>query len=210
MAAEPSGCSPWPIPVSVGSLPDSWRHPPIVHLAPVVHEVGKAFAGFFPNSLVAITPQGLLRHWDESGIVRQGSWTGDDGLLESCDVAVFSEEDVAGDGDFLERCIRQVKLVALTRGARGAILFWDGREEAFPAFPVEETDPTGAGDVFAAAFLIEYNLTKDPRRSAAFACCAASFAVEQPGMAGVPDRASVEARLAVYGRREQDSQDSNG
>jgi sugar/nucleoside kinase (ribokinase family) len=66
------------------------------------------------------------------------------------------------------------------------------------AFTVKEVDPTGAGDVFAAAFLIEYNLTGDPRHSTAFACCAASFAVERPGLTGIPDRAAVENRLAAY------------
>jgi 1D-myo-inositol 3-kinase len=59
-------------------------------------------------------------------------------------------------------------------------------------------DPTGAGDVFASGFLIEYHLARDPWRAAAFACCAASFAVERPGLEGIPDRESVERRLALY------------
>lgn len=185
-------------PLSPDFLPGEWSGAGIVHLAPVAHEIGGAFAGRFPGALVAITPQGLLRRWDDEGLVRQGPWAGDDRLLRSCQVAVFSADDLAGDEGFLARCVRAVPLVILTRGADGATLYSEGRQEHFAAFPVEEVDPTGAGDVFAAAFLIEYNHTGDPRHSAAFACCAASFAVQQPGLAGIPNRAAVERRLAVY------------
>ncbi len=185
-------------PVPPALLSREWRHTPIVHLAPVAHEVSGEFIRLFSASLLGLTPQGLLRYWDGDGVVRQGSWAGDDALLDGCGVVVLSEEDLDGDRDFLDRCIRRVPIVLLTAGAEGATMFCKGREEHCSAFPVEEVDPTGAGDVFAAAFLIEYNLTGDPRHSAAFACCAASFAVEAPGLSGIPDRAAVENRLALY------------
>lgn len=187
-------------PLTPDALPADWRRAPVVHLAPVTREVSASFAGLFPSSLVAITPQGLLRYWDADGIVRHGPWAGDDELLRACQVAVFSEEDLAGDAGFLERCIGLVPLVALTGGSNGATLFWGGKEERVPAFQTREVDPTGAGDVFAAAFLIEYNLTRDPLHSAAFACCAASYAVEAPGLTGIPNREAVEKRLELYRR----------
>ena len=185
-------------PIQAASVPDAWRSTPVVHLGPVAHEVDSSFAGLFPHSLVCLTPQGLLRRWDDEGMVRHGKWTEDSALLDGCDVVVFSEEDLTGDAGFLTLSVERVPLVLLTQGAHGATLFHDGRSEQFRAFPVEEIDPTGAGDVFAAAFLIEYNLTGDPRHSTAFACCAASFAVERPGLGGIPDRAAVEERLALY------------
>ena len=39
---------------------------------------------------------------------------------------------------------------------RGALLMERGRETHVPAFEVVEADPTGAGDVFATAFMIRY------------------------------------------------------
>lgn len=187
-------------PVSAGAVPAAWRDTPIVHLAPVVHELGADFATLFPDSLVGLTPQGMLRCWDASGLVRQGRWAGDDALLSACNVVVLSEEDLVGDPDFLPLCAKRIPLVALTRGAEGATLYVRGRPTEVPAFPAREVDPTGAGDVFAAAFLVELHGTRDPYHSAAFASCAASFAVEGPGLEGVPDRASVEARLKLYRR----------
>jgi len=185
-------------PVPVTSVPEAWRNATIIHLAPVAYEVDRAFPKVFPRSLIGLTPQGLLRRWDGEGTVRQGRWAGDAALLEGCHTVAFSDEDLAGDRGFLPLCVERVPLVLLTQGARGATLFQGRQREHFPAFRVEEIDPTGAGDVFAAAFLIEYNLTGDPRHSTAFACCAASFVVERPGLAGIPDRPAVEGRLAAY------------
>ena len=186
--------------VPAEAVPKAWTGSPIVHLAPVAHEIDGSLLEPFSASLIGLTPQGLLRRWDAGGVVRQGPWRGDDRLLAGSQVVIFSEEDLAGDPDFLPRCLDRVPITLLTQGARGATIFVRGDPREFPAFSVREVDPTGAGDVFAAAFLIEYHRTRDPYHSAAFACCTASFAVEQPGLEGVPDRAKVEERLQGYRR----------
>ncbi|MEE8370045.1 MAG: PfkB family carbohydrate kinase, partial [Dehalococcoidia bacterium] len=59
-------------------------------------------------------------------------------------------------------------------------------------------DPTGAGDAFAAAFLIHLWETGDGWQSARFAACAASFVIEREGTAAIPDRDQIEARLRRY------------
>jgi 1D-myo-inositol 3-kinase len=184
--------------IQPGDVPAPWLHSAIVHLAPVVHEVGPHFSRLFAASLVGLTPQGLLREWDGDGQVRQGKWQEDGAVLSGCRVVIFSEEELAGDPDFLSICRKRVPITLLTRGARGATLFLGSQLRDFPAYPVEEVDPTGAGDVFAAAFLIEYHRTGDPAAAAAFACCAASFAVERPGTEGMPTRSMVERRLHDY------------
>jgi 1D-myo-inositol 3-kinase len=86
--------------------------------------------------------------------------------------------------------------VVLTRGARGCTVFQQGREPFdSPAFHAHEFDPTGAGDVFTAAFLIRLHETGDVVESARFANCVASFAVEAEGVTGIPTRAMVEERM---------------
>jgi sugar/nucleoside kinase (ribokinase family) len=47
----------------------------------------------------------------------------------------------------------QLELVVLKRGAKGATVFSRDTETSVPAAPVEEVDPTGAGDCFDAGFL---------------------------------------------------------
>jgi sugar/nucleoside kinase (ribokinase family) len=43
--------------------------------------------------------------------------------------------------------------VAITRGDRGSLVQWFGREAAIPAYAVQTVDTTGAGDMYAGAFL---------------------------------------------------------
>jgi sugar/nucleoside kinase (ribokinase family) len=69
-----------------------------------------------------------------------------------------------------------------------------------PALPRAEVDPTGAGDVFAAAFLVRYHETGDALEAAAFAACAASCVVEGIGASTLGDRAEVLRRTALRER----------
>jgi sugar/nucleoside kinase (ribokinase family) len=59
-------------------------------------------------------------------------------------------------------------------------------------------DPTGAGDVFAAAFLVAYAEQRDPVAAARFANVTASFSIEGRGITSIPDRAKVLQWLAAH------------
>ena len=90
------------------------------------------------------------------------------------------------------------RMVIIKKGEHGAFLFKETSIFFAPAYPLEEVfDPTGAGDVFAAAFLVGYHERNDPQEAAVFACCAASCAVEGVGTSSLGDRAEVERRMAV-------------
>ena len=78
-------------------------------------------------------------------------------------------------------------LGALTFAERGAILFVNGERYNIPAAPATEVEPTGAGDVFAAAFLVRYNLTGDPFEAASYAAAAGALTVEAAGNSRRPD-----------------------
>ncbi|MCH8062661.1 MAG: hypothetical protein IH861_09170 [Chloroflexi bacterium] len=157
-------------------------------------ELDKDILSIFTDSVVMASIQGWLRRWDEDGRVSSGDWNGDD-ILPGVDAAILSEDDIS-DSKRLERWKDLTPVLIFTRGARGAELHYEGRWNHIDAFPVNEIDPTGAGDVFAAAYLVRYRETGDPLESARFAACAASFCVEKPGVQGIASRARVEARLA--------------
>ena len=89
--------------------------------------------------------------------------------------------------------------LAITRGVSGARIYTKGHRYLVPAFERNVQDPTGAGDVFAAGFLVALREGQEAIDAAQFATCAASFAVESVGVEGVPpSREAVEARLAEY------------
>jgi sugar/nucleoside kinase (ribokinase family) len=88
-----------------------------------------------------------------------------------------------------------VPIVVVTRGPDGALLYLDGNPpEAFPGYAAREVDPTGAGDVFAAAFLCRLRATGDPRAAADFANRVAALSVEGEGILGIPTRTQLLAR----------------
>ena len=181
-------------PIAASDVPEKWRSAPLVLLGPLAGELSKDILDIFTDSVVMASMQGWLRRWDEDGRVSSGHWNGDD-ILPGVDAAILSEDDIT-DSRNLERWKDLTPVLIFTRGARGAELHCEGRWNHIDAFPVTEIDPTGAGDVFAAAYLVRYRETGEPLESAGFASCAASFCVEKPGVHGIASRALVEARLA--------------
>ncbi len=181
-------------PIAASDVPEKWRSAPLVLLGPLAGELNKDILSIFTGSVVMASIQGWLRRWDEDGRVSSGHWNGDD-ILPGVDAAILSEDDIT-DSRNLEHWKDLTPVLIFTRGARGAELHYEGRWNHIDAFPVTEVDPTGAGDVFAAAYLVRFRETGDPLESACFAGCAASFCVEKPGVQGIASRALVEARLA--------------
>ena len=108
----------------------------------------------------------------------------------------LSEHDLP-EGQDPHSLLPFVPIVAVTRGWRGVSLLSREGELEVAGFPRPEVDPTGAGDVFAAAFLVGYHERNDPQEAAVFACCAASCAVEGVGTSSLGDRAEVERRMAA-------------
>ena len=181
-------------PLGIDDVPYEWRAAPLVMLAPLAHEVEEDLATAFPRATVLASVQGWLRRWDGEGLVSPAYWDGDR-VLPHVDAAVLSVDDL-GSPDWLGRWKEKTPVLIVTSGAGGSTVYLRGRHD-IPAFPVEEVDPTGAGDVFGAAYLIRYAETGDVLRSALFASCSASFCVEAHGSRNVPSRAEVEARLGT-------------
>ena len=186
-------------PITLDDIPVAWRAAPIVHLGPVLGETPEHFVHHFPHALLGVTPQGWMRAWDSAlpGPIRYRLWRPADDLLARIDALVLSIEDVKGDEELVAGYARHCALVALTRGAQGATLFVRGQPHHIEAFPAIERDPTGAGDVFAAALLVRLRETGDPFEAARFAACVAAGSVEGQGASRIPTRAEVEQRLAA-------------
>jgi sugar/nucleoside kinase (ribokinase family) len=181
-------------PILPTDVPAAWQQPAIVLLGPVAGEVDPAFARAFPPARLGVTPQGWMRQWDGEGRVRPRAWASATEVLAEADALILSEEDLDSSRDALAHYIAITPAVVLTAGWRGATLYWEGKAIAIPPRRAREVDPTGAGDVFAAAFLIRWHETDDPVAAARFANMVASLSVEAPGLAAIPTRADVETR----------------
>jgi len=176
-------------------LPIGWQRPPIVHLGPVAAEVEPRFIDVVAPQILGVTPQGWLRSWDRSGRVTVCEWPDAERVLARADVAIISEEDLRDDWSRIDAYARMARLLVVTVGARGAIVCSRGKRERVPAYDVVQTDATGAGDVFAAAYMVHLHRTADPIESAQFANCAASFVVEGLGTTSIPGLEQVQERM---------------
>ena len=183
--------------IKTEDIPPAWRETKIVLLGPLAGELEGSIVEIFPRSLIGVTPQGWMRCWDEDGRVFPKPWDGAAEVLNYAKVVVFSEKDVQGDENIIQAYARMAEILVVTHGPGGATVYHRGEARRLPAFETVEIDPTGAGDVFAAAYLIELERSGDPYAAAHFANCVASFVVEKPGAEGIPTLEQVERRLAL-------------
>ena len=168
----------------------------VAYLCPIADEVDPDCIHSLNCALIGVTPQGWMRQRDgDSQVVRPKRWDSASAILPSADVLILSDEDLSAYPDELEKYIELTRIVVLTKGKYGATLYENGRILDSQAYPANEIDPTGAGDVFAAAFLIKYYETRLPQEALNFAHCAASFAVEGAHTTNIPTLGSIQNRL---------------
>jgi sugar/nucleoside kinase (ribokinase family) len=142
--------------MSVDAIGDAWtprdaravnRHVRWVHVAALLRSD-------FPAETLAELARGRRLLLDAQGLVRQPQVGPlqldadfDSELLRHVSILKLAEEEAAivGEVDVPERIV--------TLGSRGSIVYADGRQTRVPAWPLVR-DPTGAGDVFSAAYLV--------------------------------------------------------
>ena len=183
------------MPIDLAMVPEQWRSAPIVHLGPVAAEVDPMLVRAFSNSLVGLTPQGWMRKWDEEGRVSFSEWPEASFVLSQAGAAVLSIEDVQGNENIIEEMASSIRVLAVTEGANGARLYWNGDLRRFRPPAMKEVDPTGAGDIFAAAFFTRLYSTRDPWEAARFATHLAAQSVTRVGLDGIPTPEEVQASM---------------
>jgi sugar/nucleoside kinase (ribokinase family) len=132
-------------------------------------------------------------------------------ILRRADMVGMSHLDVAHDTSLGDLCrfLHPGARLLVTQGGHGGLLVTTGDQgpvEVLRYLPTPtdgEVDPTGAGDTFLAALLtalVRRRLAGSRGQSVAralrFAAAAGSLAVEDVGLAGVPDRTAVLLRRA--------------
>lgn len=176
-------------------IPDPWRVAPIVHLGPVAQEVEPSLVRSFPASLIGVTPQGWLRAWDSEGRVYPSEWPEATFVLQRASAAVISIEDVDNDEGRIDELASSCSILAVTEGHLGSRVYWNGDVRRFRPPKVKEVDPTGAGDVYAAAFFTRLHTTRDPWEAARFATQLSAISVTRPGLDGIPTQQEVQESM---------------
>ena len=165
-------------------VPQTFFSADIIHIAPVADECPRELLEVFPRGRLVATLQGWFRTWDSSGMVSLQKVSPE--KLAGFYVVVLSLEDLDGDLAYARALAGIVPIFVVTEGHLGARLFWQGSERIFPAPKVQEKDPCGAGDIFAAAFFSALDQGHSPGTAVRFANRLAAFSVSRLGLASVP------------------------
>lgn len=169
-------------PLDPTRLPPPWRSADVLLLAPVLGEVDvRGFVEASPARLVGLCVQGLVRELAPDGTVRHRPLEEDVPTLSRVGAAVLGEDEARDDPGLVARLAAAIPVVAFTHGVRGCEVIVRGRARRVGIHPAHEVDPTGAGDVFAAAFLLALSRGDDPVDAARLGAAAASIVVEGRG-----------------------------
>jgi sugar/nucleoside kinase (ribokinase family) len=182
-------------PILLEHIPQVWQSAPIIHLAPIAQEVDPSLSEKLSGSLMGMTPQGWMRVWDENGRVAACDWKNREQVLGHAGAVVLSAEDVNHDHELIEEMARHTRILCLTEGEAGSVLYWNGDRRRFRPPKVDEVDGTGAGDIFAAAFFVRLYHTRDPWEAARFATQLAAHSVTRVGLNGIPTSQEIEECL---------------
>jgi sugar/nucleoside kinase (ribokinase family) len=198
------------VPLPIPALPAAWLTAPAWQLAPVAGEIGDPWAAALPrNAYVGVAWQGLLRHLAAGERVTRRAPTATP-ILARADLVGVSHRDVDPDTPIgaLTALLKPGARLVVTRGHEGGLVVTVGASGPdaalrYAASPSPgEVDPTGAGDTFLAALISTVVRPTLAGRHGdgghpelRFAAAAGALVVEGPGLAAVPDRHSVLARM---------------
>lgn len=183
--------------LTAAHVPDDWREAPLVHLAPLTDEVDPQIAHLFPDAQVLLTLQGWLRRWDADGRVRFKRWFDRD-VLKSIDIVVYSIDDIAEAPEMEADFAAAVRDLIVTKAERGGTYFHRGEPVDYETLQVDVVNPTGAGDIFAAAVLAgQHILGGDMLDAIQVAARLGAISVTRWALDGTPTPDEVKAALAT-------------
>lgn len=184
-------------PLDPAQAPPGWLDADLLHLAPVIGELDlRAWLAAVRAPFVGLGVQGWVRAVAADGAVIQPPWQPDPDALRGVHAACVGEDDLRGQGDLLDRLAAAIPIVAFTHGERGCDLIVRGRTLRVGAYETREVDPTGAGDVFSAAFFLGLAEGAGPADAARLGAGAASIVVEARGVDALDRIAEARARAA--------------
>jgi sugar/nucleoside kinase (ribokinase family) len=184
-----------------------------IHIAPIADEISYETMEHLKSccDFLSFDPQGLLRCFDENGNVSLSLQRQVDkrflSLVNVCKVSLDELFVLTGLSE-LDAAVKAmhdvgVETVIVTMGAKGSLLSFEGICYSVPACKSSMiVDPTGAGDVFIGAFLVEYLRGEESLWCASIGSAAASMVVEGLGSTFFGDRQEILKRATFLYEKE--------
>lgn len=152
------------------------------------------------NDVVKLIDVNLRQPYDTREIVEQ--------LILKSDIVKLNDEELGVFGQWYNKHKHDEKslvkwfaeeynskMVIVTKGDKGALLYSDGEFYEHPGFKVDAVDTVGAGDAFLAGFIAALSEGKKNDKALEFACAAGAFVASKAGATPEYDRKEIEQLL---------------
>ncbi|MDP3914705.1 MAG: carbohydrate kinase [Bacteroidota bacterium] len=152
------------------------------------------------NDVVKLIDVNLRQPYDTREIVEQ--------LILKSDIVKLNDEELGVFGQWYNKHKHDEKslvkwfaeeynskMVIVTKGDKGALLYSDGVFYDHPGFKVDAVDTVGAGDAFLAGFIAALSEGKTNDKALEFACAAGAFVASKAGATPEYDRIEIEQLL---------------
>ncbi len=168
--------------IGIEDVPLHWQRAKIAHIGPVADEVDPNIVTLFSNSVIGLTPQGWMRRWGEDGLINARPWKKAAEYLPLAAATFISDEDLVSP-TMLNEFRHLSKVLVMTQGPAGSVVYFGEEARSLPAPKVTAVDLTGAGDIYATAFLVRLHQTGgDPWEAGRFANEIAAQSVTASGL----------------------------
>ena len=183
-------------PISVGHVPIGWSKARYVHLGPLAAEIDPLeMARHFQDATVMLTLQGMMRRWDDDGLVKYQRWFDAD-TFKLIDIVVYSQEDIQGYPQLTDEIRQACKHLIVTNGRDGGTYYHAGQALPYDSILVQPRDFTGAGDVFAASVLALLPFVgQDVYQAVKIAGRLAAFSITRSGVDSAPTAEEIRGEL---------------
>ena len=163
-------------------------------------ETRKTILRLLENDIVKLIDVNLRQPYDTREIVEE--------LILKSDIVKLNDEELGVFGQWYnkhkydeESLVRwfaeefNSKMVIVTKGDKGALLYSDGVFYEHSGFKVDAVDTVGAGDAFLAGFIAALLEGKTNDKALEFACAAGAFVASKAGATPEYDRIEIEQLL---------------
>ena len=189
----------------VSDMPPEVFEAPAILAGPVLQEIDPAILTTRRKGRVLLDAQGFLRCLTGENLVIQRMGPNAETAIRHCDILKVDTQEArnltsTGDIDTaLQRMYRMgPKMTIITQGAKGARLYDGARFIQLTAPKVSVVDTTGAGDVFAAAFLVRYLECSDAITAGRFAVAAAALSTRGFGATALPSGSEIDQMVEKH------------
>ncbi len=167
-------------------------------LGPVLQEIDTEVVKTKRKGILMVDIQGFLRRLLPGGEVYLEISKNVEDVIRHCDILKASQEEaiiITSTHNIENSCKILYRMgpdiIIITMGEKGSCIYDGAKIYKFDAFKTVVVDPTGAGDVYEAAFLVKYLDTRDLIVAGNFATCAASLSLKGFSYTAIPTNQDV-------------------